>query len=138
MLALSTRIKRLTMLAVMLERLAANKRRVTGFHLSYWCSRFSYATQESDRPECGMTQCAGGFVAMNRSFRKLGVTATESGAPVFKGRIGFGAMEGLFGMGSDLAIWMFGPDAYSREERNDPLAVAKRVRAHLADLKNPA
>lgn len=138
-LALSTRIKRLTTLAVMLESIADSTRRTVGFHLSRWkTTKSSLTLEQSDRPECGTAKCAGGFVATHPGFRKLGVRAGCAGAPIYKGEYGFDALRELFGISDLESQRFFSSSTYSEVERNDPLAVAIRVRSKLESLKDKA
>ncbi len=135
-LALSTRIKRLTTLAVMLEWIDTNTRRVRGFHLRAWKARDPRICGESDRPECGTAECAGGFIAGYPAFRALGVTAERStGAPIFKGYVGFRALELLLGLNDRETRWLFSSEYYDPTEHNKPSVVAGRVREAIADLK---
>ncbi len=135
-LALSTRIKRLTTLAVMLEWIDTNTNRVRGFHLRAWKARNPRICRKSDRPTCGTAECAGGFIAGYPAFRALGVTAERStGAPIFKGYVGFRALELLLGLNDAQTRRLFSPEYYDPTEHNKPSVVAGRVREVIAGLK---
>jgi len=57
---------------------------------------------------------------------------TSYAHPTFENYTGYTALARFFNIGFNDAIYLFGPLGYYENERNDPGAVAKRIRSYVA------
>jgi hypothetical protein len=83
--------------------------------------------------DCGTTTCAMGLAALLPELREQGLTLNRYGAPVYAYYVQFSAVRRFFKIDMDTALNLFKMESYPVEERGDPGAVARRIRAHLAE-----
>ncbi|VTU32138.1 hypothetical protein H4CHR_02950 [Variovorax sp. PBS-H4] len=124
---------RLLMLADALEKsIPAEK-----FNLESW-RRGTYGSETTDEQlvhGCGSAGCAVGWACALPEFQRQGLVWNEHGFPEIRNSDhgGWDAVEAFFAIDEDDAQYLFDSDKYRPGQHTDPLAVARRIRAFVAD-----
>ena len=97
--------------------------------------------QQSGDTGCGTVACAIGWACLSKEFPNLSLMLTSDYriVPMTLSLekvtlTGWSAVEDYFDLLPSIAIWLFGPDCYSRERRT-PAVVANRIRAYASNPK---
>lgn len=98
--------------------------------------RFDLKHWERSFP-CGTVSCAIGHAYRDRWFMERGFRASEESfgsgpEPEYVGYQGWKAIGRFFDLSLDEQEWLFSVTAYPKEERCDPVAVARRIEEFVA------